>query len=396
MTGLVGAAKPKGDEIPISFERMNKIEYLDAETGTMTVQSGVPLQAIQELADAQGMFFPLDLGSRGSCTIGGNISTNAGGNRVIRYGMTRDLVLGLETVLADGTIVSGMNRFIKNNAGYDLKQVFIGSEGTLGLITRAVLRLHRKPRSQVVGFCGVPGFDAVVALMHHLQSTLGGNLSAFEVMWRSTYLATIDDVPGVKAPLSRDHNFYVLTEAMGGDRERDQESFEAALSDAVDLGLITDAVISKSTTEITEMWRVRDGMAEAMGKQQPAASFDVSLSIGDMEYFATEVQVRLAAQWNDARSYVGGHLGDGNLHAVAKAGERDPQPHSEIEAVVYGLVGELNGSISAEHGIGMMKRGHLKQSRNAAEIALMRDLKRSLDPKNLLNPGRIFDAKTGA
>ena len=358
MTGLVTGARPEAREAVISFERMTAIEEIDLRTSTMTVQSGVPLQMVQERAEAHNLFYPLDLGSRGSCTVGGNLSTNAGGNRVIRYGMTRDLVLGLEAVLADGTVVSSMNRFIKNNAGYDLKQLFIGSEGTLGLITRAVLRLHRKPKSQAVAFCGAPDFDAVVGFMHHMQATLGGNLSAFEVLWADTYRRIVEDVPGIKPPLPDGHAFYILTETMGGDPERDHESFESALGAALEAELVTDAVIAQSVADITAFWDVRDGMAHA---------------------------------WNDARSFVGGHLGDGNLHLVAKAGDRDPQPREEIEDIVYGLVGELGGSVSAEHGIGLLKRRHLAQSRNPTEIALMRQLKRSLDPKGLLNPGRVFE-----
>ncbi len=394
MTGLVVGARPDSSEVVISFERMNTIENVDTRTSTITVQSGVPLQLVQEQAEKHDLFYPLDLGSRGSCTVGGNLSTNAGGNRVIRYGMTRDLVLGLEAVLADGTVVSSMNRFIKNNAGYDLKQLFIGSEGTLGLITRAVLRLHRRPRSQAVAFCGAPSLDAVVGLMHHMQSTLGGNLSAFEVMWRSTYERVVEDVPGIKAPLDTDHAYFVLIETMGGDPDRDRESFETALGEAMEKMFVTDAVLAQSMAEITAFWEVRDGMATAMGMQQPAVGFDVSLSIEDMEYFVAEMQKRLAQTWNDARSFVGGHLGDGNLHLVAKAGDRDPQPRSQIEDIVYGLVGEIGGSVSAEHGIGTLKRKHLPQSRNPAEIALMRQLKSALDPKGLLGPGRVFELET--
>ena len=390
LTGLVAGARPEAGEFVLSMERMNAVEEVDTRTSTMTVQAGTPLQIVQETAEQHGLMFPLDLGSRGTCTVGGNLSTNAGGNRVIRYGMTRDMVLGLEAVLADGTIISSMNRFIKNNTGYDLKQLFIGSEGTLGLITRAVLRLHRKPKSQAVAVCALPGFDQVVAFMHHMQAAQGGNLSAFEVLWQSMYHSIVDDVPGVRAPLPHGHAFYVLTEIMGGDQARDQESFEAALGDALENGLIEDAVISKSQGEIDQFWAMRDGMPAAMGMKQPAVGFDVSLSIDDMDHFTGEVQRRLARVFNDAESYVGGHLGDGNLHLVAKAGDRDPQPRDEIEDIVYGLVGELGGSISAEHGIGTLKRGHLGQSRSEAEVALMRQLKRTLDPKGILNPGRIF------
>lgn len=391
MTGLVEAARPQAGEIPISLERMNRVEELDAKAGTMIVQAGTPLQVIQEQADENDCLFPLDLGARGSCTIGGNLATNAGGNRVIRYGMTRDQVLGIEAVLADGTIVNGLNKFIKNNAGYDLKQLFIGSEGTLGIVTRAVLRLARKPRSQTVAFCAAPGFDAVVDFMGHLQSGLGGRLSAFEVLWPDTYSLILAKVASVKPPLPDGSPFYVLVESMGGDQERDQEQFEAVLGEALENGLLVDAVIAKSNVEIDDLWNVRDGMAEAMGGQRPAVGFDVSLAIGDMEYFAEETKRRVVATWQDGSVHVGGHVGDGNLHLSVKAGDRSPHPNDEVNAIVYGLVGELNGSVSAEHGIGMNKRKYLSKSRSLEELALMRTLKQSLDPKNLLNPKRVFE-----
>ncbi len=396
MTGLVGAARPQGGEIPISFERMNNIEDMDEKTGTMTVQSGVPLQLVQERAAAHDFIFPLDLGARGTCTIGGNLSTNAGGNRVIRYGMTRDLVLGVEAVLADGTVVESLNKLVKNNTGYDLKQLFIGSEGTLGLITRAVLRLSRKPRSQTLAFCALPSFDALVGFLHHLQSSLGGGPSAYEVMWQSAYNATTENVPTVKPPLSGDYPFYVLTEALGGDQARDQEHYDAVLAEALETGLIVDAVVAQSETEIADLWHIRDGVVEAMGAMQPTIGYDVSLAVGDMDYFATEVSQRVRARWPEARDFVFGHMGDGNLHLVVRTGDEMPPPSAAVDNIVYGLVGELNGSISAEHGIGMSRRKHLNKSRNPAELALMRTLKQTMDPKGLLNPGRIFEIETAA
>jgi FAD/FMN-containing dehydrogenase len=391
MTGLVAAARPTRNEIPVSFERMTGIDELDVRTGTMTVQSGTPLQVIQEHAEANGFIYPLDLGARGSCTIGGNLATNAGGNRVIRFGMTRDLVLGVEAVLADGTIVSSLNKLIKNNTGYDLKQLFIGSEGTLGLITKAVLRLAPKPESQAVAFCAVADFDAVAGFLHHMKSGLGGNLSAFEVIWQNTYQVTLDNVPGVKAPLGPEHAYYVLTETMGGDQVRDPERFEAVLGKALEDGLIVDAVISKSESEIDELWRVRDSLAEALASQQPAVGFDVSLLIDDMEFFAAEVTRRMDSKWGGSSVWIGGHLGDGNLHLGIKAGSLDPQPKDDIDALVYGLVGELKGSVSAEHGIGTLKKKYLASSRNPAELTMMHALKQALDPKGLLGAGRIFE-----
>lgn len=390
LTGLVVGAMPQHGEVVISLERMNKIESLDPQAGTVTVQAGTPLQVVQEAADAHDLVYPLDLGARGSCSIGGNLATNAGGNRVIRYGMTRDLTLGIEAVLADGTIVNSLNGYIKNNTGYDLKQLFIGSEGTLGLITRATLRLFPKPKTQVVAFCAADSFDAVTDLMMHMRSTLGADLSAFEVIWAKTYDAILRDVAGVKAPVAAGHPFYVLVEMMGSDPSGDAEKFEAALAQALEQTLIVDAVLSRSTAEVNALWDIRDGMAHAMGKQQPAVGFDISLSIPDMKTIEETLLSRLQDALGDVRLYIGGHLADGNLHLVAKAMRGGPQPKDQIQEIVYAWVGEVSGSISAEHGIGIAKRAYLGQSRNPAELALMRTLKQAMDPKNILNPGRVF------
>ena len=391
MTGLVAGARPQAGEIPISFERMSLVEGLDRTSGTITVQSGTPLQTVQETAEQHGFYYPVDLGARGSCTVGGMLSTNAGGNRVIRFGMTRQQVLGIEVVLADGTIVNSLNSLVKNNTGYDLKQLFIGSEGTLGLITRAVLRLEPKPLSQIVAFCGVPGFDAVVELKQHLQSELSGGLSAFEVLWQSTYTTTVESLENLRKPISKDFPFYVLVEAMGRNDARDHDLFEAAIGGALERGLVADAVVSKSLGEVADLWLVRDSVAEAMALQRPAVSYDVSLAIADMEYFATEVEQRLSADVGAVKVFIGGHLGDGNLHLVVCAVGHDPQPANRIDDIVYGLVGALDGSISAEHGIGLAKREHLSRSRNEAELDLMRTLKQAMDPKGLLGRGRIFE-----
>ncbi len=390
LTGLVVGARPQHGEIAISLERMNRIENIDLKAGTITVQAGTPLQVVQEAADAVDMVYPLDLGARGSCTIGGNLSTNAGGNRVIRYGMTRDLTLGIEAVLADGTIVNSLNGYIKNNTGYDLKQLFIGSEGTLGLITRATLRLYPKPKTQVVGFCAADSFDAVSDLMMHMRSCLGADLSAFEVIWSKTYDAILTDVAGVKAPVPAGHAFYVLIEMMGSDPASDTEKFETCLSDALEQEMIVDAVLSRSNAEIDAFWNVRDGMAQAMGKQQPAVGFDISLSVPDMKTIEEKLFDRLQSALGDVRLFIGGHLADGNLHLVAKSITEGPQPRERIQDIVYDFVGEVGGSISAEHGIGTLKRAYLGRSRSTAELALMRTLKQAMDPKNLLNRDRVF------
>ena len=389
-TGLVEGAK-SDDAIAISLERMNTIEEIDAEGATMTVQAGCVLQTVCEAADAKGLFFPLDLGARGSATIGGNISTNAGGNRVIRYGMMRELVLGLEAVLADGTVMSSMNHLIKNNAGYDPKQIFIGSEGTLGIVTRAVLRLRPKARSQNTAFVAVDGFQALPQLLRGVERGLGGSLSAFEVMWEDFYrLVTTEPALG-KPPVAYGHPYYVLIEALGGDQEEDANRFERVLASQIENGSISDAVIAKSQGERDRMWALRDDVAQ-VARNAPIFTFDVSLKLNAMEVYVREVQEGLRSRWPKATLMVFGHLGDGNLHLIPGVGDGSGEARHAVENIIYGALRKCGGSVSAEHGIGLEKRDYLAWSRNPEEIALMRTLKRALDPHNILNPGKIFAA----
>jgi FAD/FMN-containing dehydrogenase len=387
-TGLVEGANADG-AFALSLERMNRIEDVDAAGGTMTVEAGCVLQNIQEAADAHGLFFPLDLGARGSATIGGNISTNAGGNRVIRYGMTREMVLGLEAVLADGTVVSSLNRLLKNNAGYDLKQLFVGSEGTLGIVTRAVLRLRAKPGSTAVALAAVDSFGALPRLLRHVERGLSGGLSAFEVMWQDFYrLVTTPPARG-RAPIADNHPYYVLIEQLGSDEASDVALFERVLGDALEKGIIVDAVVAKSQAERSAIWSLRDDVAQCM-RNAPIFTFDVSLPIVEMENYVADVRGRLHERWRENTSLmVFGHLGDCNLHLIAGVGDADSR-HA-VEEIIYGALKGRSGSVSAEHGIGLEKRRYLPLSRSEAEIALMRRLKRALDPRNILNPGKIFE-----
>ena len=390
MTGLVAAAAPLEGEVALSLARMKKIEEFDRLTSTVTVEAGVELQTIQEKADEQGMLFPLDLGARGSCTIGGNLSTNAGGNRVIRYGMTRALTLGVEAVLAEGTIINGLNKLPKNNTGYDLNQLFIGSEGTLGVITRAVLRLLPKPKSQTVALCAARTFDQVAELLLHCQQRLSGNLTAFEVLWDNTYQLIAQHLPEVQLPLQPQFPLYVLVEAMGSEPERDHELFVSALNHALESNLAEECVIAEGVKQIEGIWRVRDGAAEVMTGAGFMHAYDVSLAVGEMGYFGEEVVRRLKAQWPDAVIGLFGHIGDGNVHIIINVGPKTRQLHREIDHIIYQLISELNGSVSAEHGIGLMKKPFLTFSRSEEEIAMMKTIKQSLDPKGILSPGRIF------
>jgi len=396
MTGLVSAAAPRQGELALSLERMKRIEEIDRFTSTMTVEAGVELQTIQEKAEEQGMLFPLDLGARGSCTIGGNLSTNAGGNRVIRYGMARALTLGVEAVLADGTIINGLNKLRKNNSGYDLNQLFIGSEGTLGIITRAVLKLLPKPVSQSVALCGVESFDQVAELLVHCQQRLAGNLTAFEVLWDNTYRLIAEHLPEVSLPLQAEHPFYVLIEGMGSDPERDHDLFVGTLNDVLLKGMVSDCVIADSDKQIEGIWRVRDAAAEVIQGVGFMHAYDVSLSVGDMGYFGDEVVRRLKAHWPAAIIGLFGHIGDGNVHIIINVGPETRELHLAIDEVIYQLIRELGGSISAEHGIGMMKKPFLEFSRSESEVALMKTVKQALDPRGILSPGRVFDVPDSA
>ena len=387
-TGLVEGTYADG-AIALSLERMNRIDDIDAIGATMTVEAGCVLQNVCEAADKKDLFVPLDLGARGSATIGGNISTNAGGNRVIRYGMTRELVLGLEAVLADGTVVSSLNHLIKNNAGYDLKQLFIGSEGTLGIVTQAVLRLRPKPMSQNMAFLAVDEFAKLPRILRNVEKGLGGTLSAFEVMWRDFYqLVTTPPAQGLP-PIPHGHPYYVLVEALGGEQAEDSVRFERVLVNELENGEVCDAVIAKSKAECHRLWALRDDVGQ-MVRNAPIFTFDVSLGIGEMESFVSEVRQTLLSRWPTATLMIFGHLGDGNLHLVPGIGDGSGEAHKAVEDVIYDALQKRGGSVSAEHGIGLEKKAYLSYSRGPEEIALMRTLKRALDPHNILNPGKIF------
>jgi len=390
LTGLVGGARPIEGGIALSLERMRGIEEIDTATGAATVLAGTPLEAVQQAADEAGYFFALDLGARGSCTIAGNISTNAGGNRVIRYGMARELVLGLEAVLPDGTIIRSLNKMLKNNTGFDLKHLFIGSEGTLGVITRAVLRLHPKPRSVNNGLCGCADYAAVVKLLNEAKASLGGTLSSFEVMWPGYYERMLERVSYLRRPMETRCGMYVLIEAAGSDVEADQERFEAFLGRMLEAGIVVDAAVSRSEKESRALWAIRDAVAEYSRIFNGFTSFDISFPIGIMGEVTEAIERRLLEGWPDALVLPYGHIGDGNLHVVVNVPSAEPQPQHAIDEAIYAIVRRYGGAVSAEHGIGLLKKDYLEFSRSPAEIGLMRTLKAALDPHNILNPGKVF------
>lgn len=393
LTGLCGGARPLDGGIALSLERMVGVEQIDPDGMTMTVLAGTPLEVVQKAADEAGLFFALDLGARGSCAIGGNLSTNAGGNRVIRYGMARDLVLGLEVVLPDGTVLPMLNRMIKNNAGYDLKQLFLGSEGTLGVITRAVLRLHPKPGCVAAALCVVNGYDKVLDLLATARRSLGPFLSAFEVMWADYWHQATVRVPGGKAPVAiGDGSHVVLIEMQGLDEELDCARFDGWLQQRFEAGAIEDGAVARNLSDLSDFWRTRDAAAEFAnpGVIGPHISFDIGLPIRRIEEFVVRSKPALLDRLG-CHSVHYGHVGDGNIHIVAWVPGAVPQPLPAVSEIVYGIVRELGGTVSAEHGIGLLKKPYLRHTRDDAQVNLMRRVKRCLDPRWILNPTKIFD-----
>jgi FAD/FMN-containing dehydrogenase len=389
MTGLVGGAVPVGPCIVVCLERMRAIREIDTASATMTVEAGVVMEAVQKAAEGAGLFFPLDLGGRGSCQIGGNLSTNAGGNRVLRFGMARELVLGVEAVLADGTVISALSKVIKNNTGYDLRQLFIGSEGTLGIITAVVLRLFVKARNICTGICAVDDYEGVLDLLQRARAGFGPQLTAFEVMWPQFYeLGTIG--LGRKPPLDLGYGAYVLIETMGFDPEADQRRYEAIIGAGMEAGIVKDAVIAQSHREASDLWAIRDSPGEWQHSTHwPQLSFDVSVPTGEIGDLTEQINAMLEARWPSLKALYFGHVADGNLHvSVCMAGRSVPE--LDIERAVYEIVSRRRGSISAEHGIGLLKREFLHLSRSPEEIALMRAIKKAMDPNGILNPGKIF------
>jgi FAD/FMN-containing dehydrogenase len=390
LTGLVFGTAAAPNELILSLEALNRIEGVDAAGRTMRVQAGVTLQRAQEEAERHDLLFPLDLGGRGSATIGGNISTNAGGVRVVRYGMMRNLVLGLEAVLADGTVLCSLNRMLKNNSGYDLKQLFIGSEGTLGIVTRADLRLVSRPRSHGTAFVACANFSNVLELLSMMDARLGGQLSAFEALWPEYYQLTTTPPAPQSPPLPYGLGVYVLLEALGANPETDDARLEQALEEAMQNGLIVDAVIAKSEAERRAMWGIREDVWQTR-RYGAAIDFDVSLAQSNMEDYIDTVRASVAKAHASSRVYTFGHVADGNLHLCVSVGTSDHHIRERVERCVYEPLRTIEGSISAEHGIGLERKAYLEISRSPAELAAMRAIKLALDPGRILNPGKVFD-----
>ena len=387
LTGLAAGAHPGEGEVALSLEKMTGIEELDRDSNTLTALSGTTLQTIQQAAEAAGLMCAIDLGARGSCSIGGNVATNAGGNQVLRYGMTRRSILGLEVVLADGRIIRSLNKMMKNNAGYDWTQMFIGSEGTLGVITRVVLQLQPRPIGIETALLAVQDTATAIKVLRRLERELPAGLLVFEAMWREMYeIATT--VIGVAPPLPRGHDIYLLVEAPTGRLGR--EAFETALGALVEEGLALDAVVAESGPQRQKLWALRESVYDYGAHYDFIPGYDISIPLNRM----AEAVAMLRKGWEGLAPGLGvvifGHLADSNIHVNGHAKSGDSALARRCDEVVYSTVKALGGSISAEHGVGRLKRPYLHYSRTAPELELMAAMKRTVDAKGILNPGRIL------
>jgi FAD/FMN-containing dehydrogenase len=387
MTGLAGGATPGAGEVALSLERMVGIEEVDPSSGTLTALAGTPLQLIQQAAEEVGLMCGIDLGARGSCSIGGNVATNAGGNQVLRYGMTRKNVLGLEVVKADGEIVRSLNKMTKNNAGYDWTQLFIGSEGTLGIVTRVVLALQARPLGVQTAVLAAGSTADAIAILRAAERGLPGGLLVFEAMWHEMYEIATTTI-GVPAPIERGHELYLLVEAPTG--EAGPEPFEAFLGDLYEKGLVIDAVVAKSRAERDRFWALRESVYEYKRLIPNEINFDISFPLDRMEEAVARLRQVIPAAFPDAIYAIFGHLADSNIHVNVMPPEKSAEVKKAVESVVYDCTASLGGSVSAEHGIGRHKRPYLFMSRSAPELALMATIKQALDPKGILNPGRVL------
>jgi FAD/FMN-containing dehydrogenase len=389
-TGVSGGAYTREGDVALSLERMNRIEEIDPDSQLAVAQAGVPLATLQAAAAEHGLMYPIDLISQGSATVGGTISTNAGGNRVIRWGMTRRHILGLEVVLADGTVLPATNRLVKNNTGYDLKQLFIGAEGTLGIVTKAVLQLVPLPTTQSVCFLSVANYANVKAILGRAKRL--ATLSAFEVMWRDYYSVMAASGTG-RNPVAADQPFYILVETLGYNEAFDQQIFESFLEAIHEDGLVADAVLATSDRQRQDLWKVREG-AEVVGPaMSPFVAFDLSIDLRQTEACVDEIREMLVRRFQDSRMMTWGHLGDNNIHVCAHIGPDTRARELEVEDEVFRVLGRFGGAISAEHGIGQTKRTFLHYCKSPEELRLMRSLKATLDAGCLFNPEVLFEPR---
>lgn len=396
-TSLCGASIPfeEGEEIIVSLSRMNRIREIDPLNYTMTVEAGCVLQNVQQAADEVDRLFPLSLGAEGSCQIGGNLSTNAGGINTLRFGNARDLVLGLEVVLPDGRIWNGLRRLRKDNTGYDLKHLFVGAEGTLGIITAAALKIFPKPREEVTAMAAVSSLPGVIELLSRMRLATGDQVSAFEMMPRFGIEISVKHVPGVRDPFDQPYEHYALMRASAGRRNSGlRELVEETLAEAIEEGLVLDAVIAESEQQVKDLWRIREAIVEAQIPEGGSIKHDVAIPVSRVADFIEEANAVVEKTIPGARPCPFGHVGDGNIHYnVTQPEGMDRAEYlsrwAELNDAVHRIVASMDGSISAEHGIGRLKREELAHYKSEVELDLMRTIKAALDPKGIMNPNKV-------
>lgn len=386
-TGLVGGGIPQGGVV-IATGRMNRIREVDPLNATITVEAGCTLAAIQQAADEADRLFPLSLASEGSCQIGGNLSTNAGGTGVLRYGNTRDLALGVEVVLPDGQVLNALSALRKDNTGYDLRDLFIGAEGTLGLITAATLALVPAPRAYVTALIGMETSDAALDVLHELQSATNGSVEAFEYMPQGYTDRLTDQRPDLAPPFR--HGANILIEAAGSDEPALRAALETVLEHGFEAGQITDAVIAESGAQRDRLWAMREAAAEITLNRHPLVDTDIALPLDRVGAFLGKMQERLAALDARAQEMVVAHLGDGNIHYTAYPSRDDPALMAAIRAAVSELAVSMGGTFSAEHGIGLSKRPSMAAHKDPVALEVMRTIKAALDPLGIMNPGKVL------
>ena len=401
-TGMVVGSTPdaSGTQVVLSLTRMNAVRTLDAANLTITVEAGCVLQTLQEVCEQAGFLFPLSLASEGSCTIGGNLGTNAGGTQVVRYGNTRELCLGLEVVTAQGEVWSGLTGLRKDNTGYDLRHLFIGSEGTLGVITAATMKLYPLPQSQLTALAAVPSLQAAVDLLGLAHRHLSAGLTGFEVMGQFALRLVVKHFPQQRVPFYESAPYCVVLE--NSDTESDSHArsqLERLLEEALEKGCVTDAVVAESMAQARALWHIRESIPLAQAQEGLNIKHDISIAVSRIPDFVAQADAALEQAFPGVRLVNYGHLGDGNLHYNVQAplgqdGETFlREQENAVNAVVYALVDAYKGSISAEHGIGSLKREKLEKHKSPVALGLMRSIKTALDPHNLFNPGRMLAAR---
>ena len=390
LTNLVGSTKSEKSQVVISLEKMNKIIDIDERGKTVTCESGVIIENIINEVKEKNLLLPLNFGARGSAQIGGAVSTNAGGLRVFKYGMTRNLVMGIEYILPDGTIISSLKKLMKDNSGYDLKHLLIGSEGTLGIVTKVVLRLYQLPKTRYTSLAVTNDFQKVLDMLLNMEDKISSNLTGFELLWNDTYKQMVSDKTMYNKYLPDKFKYYIFIEYMGRDFENDYNVFEKHILESIDDGIIEDAVIGKDEKEQINIWGIREDVAVLADEREFDQQFDISIPVNLIGSVIDKISSELKECDGVKTIFPFGHVADGNIHFIIGKDSDDDDLKSKINDIIYNNTELVEGSISAEHGIGLDKKKYLIKSRSEDEIKLMRLLKKTIDPKNILNPGRVI------